>query len=573
MDVLQKLRQEPVIAYFSMEIALSNDIPTYSGGLGILAGDTVRSAADLLLPFVAVTLLSRKGYFRQELTPDGWQVEHPVEWEVEKSLTPLPTTVEVEIEKRKVKVRAWLYTLVSVTGGVVPVFFLDTNLPENTPEDQAITDYLYGGDRRYRLKQEIVLGIGGVRFLKAMGFEVRKYHINEGHAALATVELLRQEKNSNLEAVRAHCVFTTHTPVEAGHDKFDHALVQEVLGEPVPLPLLKQLGGEDYLNMTLLALNLSGYVNGVAKRHSEVSRHMFPGYDIHSITNGVHSFTWTSESFQKIFDEYVPGWAHEPGLLVRADVIPDEKIWEAHQNEKRKLLSFVKEKTGVTMDENTFTIGFARRMTSYKRPHFVFTDLERLRKVKRKGAFQIIFAGKAHPQDFEGKKLIQEIILQARELQSEMKIAFLENYDMEIAQKMVAGVDVWLNTPMRPLEASGTSGMKAAHNGVANFSILDGWWIEGCLEGITGWSIGPEKEDGKTPQQIFEEEIDDFYHKLEYLILPLYYGRVDWWVKLMKNSIGKIASYFNAHRMMRRYVSEAYFHQPIINHHLETGEL
>ncbi|MGC8778145.1 MAG: alpha-glucan family phosphorylase, partial [Candidatus Caldatribacteriaceae bacterium] len=252
MDVLQKLRQEPVIAYFSMEIALSNDIPTYSGGLGILAGDTVRSAADLLLPFVAVTLLSRKGYFRQELTPDGWQVEHPVEWEVEKSLTPLPTTVEVEIEKRKVKVRAWLYTLVSVTGGVVPVFFLDTNLPENTPEDQAITDYLYGGDRRYRLKQEIVLGIGGVRFLKAMGFEVRKYHINEGHAALATVELLRQEKNSNLEAVRAHCVFTTHTPVEAGHDKFDHALVQEVLGEPVPLPLLKQLGGEDYLNMTLL---------------------------------------------------------------------------------------------------------------------------------------------------------------------------------------------------------------------------------------------------------------------------------------------------------------------------------
>ncbi len=565
--ILRVLRQEPIIAYFSMEIALTDSIPTYSGGLGVLAGDTLRSAADLLLPFVAVTLLSRKGYFRQELTPDGWQIEHPVEWQVEDILTPLPITVEVEIEKRPVKVGTWIHILTSITGGVVPVIFLDTNRPENAPEDRGITDFLYGGDRRYRLKQEIVLGIGGVRVLKALGFEVRKYHINEGHAALITVELLRQEKDFNLEAVRSRCVFTTHTPVEAGHDKFPQDLVHEVLGEPIPAPLLRKLGGEDYLNMTLLALNLSGYVNGVAKRHSEVSRNMFPGYTIHSITNGVHGFTWTSESFRNIFDRYIPGWAHEPGLLVRADIIPDEKIWEAHQREKAKLLQFVREKTGMEMDNDTLTIGFARRMTSYKRPHFVFTDLERLRKVKRKGNIQLIFAGKAHPQDFEGKKLIQEIIHQSRELRSEIKIAFLENYNLEIAKKMVAGVDVWLNTPMRPLEASGTSGMKAAHNGVVNFSVLDGWWIEGHLEGVTGWSIGPETEDGKTPQQIFEEESDDFYHKLEYIILPLYYGRIDWWIKLMKNSVSKIASYFNSHRMMRRYISEAYFHQIILNNH------
>ncbi len=572
MEILESLRREPIIAYLSMEIALFNDIPTYSGGLGVLAGDTVRSAADLSLPFVAVTLVSRKGYFRQEITPEGWQVEHPMEWDVEKILTPLPQKVTVTIEGRKVMVGAWVYFWRSFIGSIVPVVFLDTDLPENNPEDRTITDFLYGGDRRYRLKQEIVLGVGGARMLKALGFEVRKYHINEGHAALITLELLRQSPQFDPEFVRARCVFTTHTPVEAGHDKFAYDLVREVLEELVPFPVLQKYGGEDHLNMTLLALNLSGYVNGVARRHSEVSRHMFPGYAIHSITNGVHSFAWTSESFRVLFDRYIPGWAYEPSFLSRADIIPDEEIWRAHQEEKRKLLQFVKEKTGVEMDENVLTIGFARRMTAYKRPLFIFSDLTRLRRIKRKGPFQIIFAGKAHPQDWEGKRCIQEIIRLSRELAADIKIAFLENYDLDTAKKMVAGVDVWLNTPMRPLEASGTSGMKAAHNGVLHFSVLDGWWIEGHVEGVTGWSIGPESEAGKTPQELLEEEVDDFYNKLEYLIIPLYYTQKDHWRQLMKNAIGKVAPYFNAHRMMRRYVTEAYFHQPLLANHLVQEE-
>ncbi len=283
MHIFDKLKNEPIIAYLSMEIALSSDMPTYSGGLGVLAGDTVRSAADLSLPFVAVTLISRKGYLNQKISPEGWQIEQPVEWEIEKILTPLPVQVEVEIEKRKVKVGAWVYPWKSARGTIVPVIFLDTNIPQNTPEDRSITDYLYGGDSRYRLKQEIVLGIGGSRILKALDLEVRKYHINEGHAALVTVELLQSFKNCDVEAVKNLCVFTTHTPVEAGHDKFPYDMVKDVLGEPIPLPLLKQLGGADCLNMTLLALNLSGYINGVAKKHREVSLNMFPGYDIHSI--------------------------------------------------------------------------------------------------------------------------------------------------------------------------------------------------------------------------------------------------------------------------------------------------
>jgi len=564
MHIFDKLKNEPIIAYLSMEIALSSDMPTYSGGLGVLAGDTVRSAADLSLPFVAVTLISRKGYLNQKISPEGWQIEQPVEWEIEKILTPLPVQVEVEIEKRKVKVGAWVYPWKSARGTIVPVIFLDTNIPQNTPEDRSITDYLYGGDSRYRLKQEIVLGIGGSRILKALDLEVRKYHINEGHAALVTVELLQSFKNCDVEAVKNLCVFTTHTPVEAGHDKFPYDMVKDVLGEPIPLPLLKQLGGADCLNMTLLALNLSGYINGVAKKHREVSLNMFPGYDIHSITNGVHSYTWTSPGFQTLFDRYIPGWAQEPELLTRADIISNQEIWTVHQKEKARLLQLIKEKNNIEMDEEALTLGFARRMTAYKRPHFIFTDVERLKKINRAGKLQIVFAGKAHPHDFEGKKLIQQIIQYSRELSPEIKIAFLENYNLEVAKKIIAGVDIWVNTPMRPLEASGTSGMKAAHNGVINFSVLDGWWIEGCLEGITGWSIGPESEEDGNPQEIFQKEISDFYGKLEYVIVPTYYHHREQWIKLMKNSISKVASYFNAHRMMESYITEAYFHQPFL---------
>ncbi|MCS7114946.1 MAG: alpha-glucan family phosphorylase [Nitrososphaerota archaeon] len=549
------LRQK--IAYFSMEIALSNNIHTYSGGLGVLAGDTVRSSADLKIPLVAVSLISKKGYFRQELTRDGRQIEHPDPWNPSIFMEPLPEEVTVQIQGRNVRVKAWLYSVKSITGGEVDVYLLDTDVEGNTPEDREITSFLYGGDERYRIKQEIVLGIGGFRILEKLGIDVRKYHMNEGHSSFLALELLRRY-NMNIKKVRNLCVFTTHTPVEAAHDKFSYELVQEILGEFIPFELLRKLGGQDRLNMTLLALNLSNYVNGVAKRHKKTSKEMFPSYEIHAITNGIHSYTWTCESFRRLYDKYLPGWAHEPELLVRADIIPDDEIWKAHVEAKKLLIDYVNKAANIDMNLETLTIGFARRATEYKRHSLVFSDLERLRKVNRRGKIQLIFAGKAHPRDEAGKKLIEEIFTHKDALKGEIKIAYLENYDLEIAAKMVSGVDVWLNTPLPPMEASGTSGMKAAHNGVINFSVLDGWWIEGWIEGVTGWAIGPAPDENLSAEERKARELDDLYGKLEYVIIPLYYTRRDEWIKMMKNSITKIACHFNSHRMMHRYVTEAY---------------
>ncbi len=562
--ILEELTKEPKIAYFSMEIGLSKDIPTYSGGLGVLAGDTIKSAADLRLPLVAVTLLTKKGYFRQVLDERGRQREEPEEWEPLRFMIPLPQRVSVEIEGRTVYIQAWLYEVRSLTGGVVPVFFLDTDIDENTGPDREITHYLYGGDRAYRLKQEMVLGIGGTRMLNKLGFHIKKYHMNEGHASLLAVELLREFKRDieevwderlvwDVERVKDLCVFTTHTPVEAGHDKFPYELVSRIMGDFIPLYVLQDLGGKDHLNMTLLALNLSKYVNGVAKKHGEVSKNMFPGYEIHAITNGVHSFTWTCDSFKRLYDKYLPGWANEPELFVRVGRIPDEEIWEAHMEAKRNLLNFVREKTGVEMSPDIFTIGFARRATAYKRADLLFSDIERLERIG-KGRLQIIYAGKAHPKDEAGKFLIERIFVIKEKLKHSIKIVYLENYNIEVASKLVSGVDVWLNTPLRPLEASGTSGMKATHNGVPNFSVLDGWWIEGHIEGFTGWAIGPSPDVPADPSR----DADDLYNKLENIILPTFYNDRHTWIRIMQNAIGKNAYYFNSHRMMRRYVTEAY---------------
>ena len=547
------------IAYFSMEVALSNDMHTYSGGLGVLAGDVIRSSADLNIPLVAVTLISRKGYFRQELTSEGRQIEHPDPWNPSNFLEPLPEEVRVQIEGRDVRVRAWLYVVRGATGGEVPVYFLDTDVEGNSLEDREITSYLYGGDERYRLKQEIVLGIGGVRMMERLGINVRKYHMNEGHSSLLAVELLRKY-NMDINRVKDMCIFTTHTPVEAAHDKFSYDLVQEVLGEIIPFNVLRGLGGWDRLNMTLLALNLSNYINGVTKRHRLTSKELFPSYEIHAITNGVHSYTWTCESFRRLYDKYLPGWAHEPELLVRVDIIPDDEIWQAHLEAKRKLVDYVNAMTNAGMDYETLTIGFARRATSYKRHTLIFSDIERLRRANKKGRIQIIFAGKAHPRDEPGKRMIEEIFRFKDVLRDEIKIAYLKNYDVDIAAKLISGVDVWLNTPLPPLEASGTSGMKAAHNGVINFSVLDGWWIEGWIEGVTGWAIGPLPEEQKhmSIEERLAREIEDLYGKLEYIIIPTYYKRRDEWIKIMENSIGKLASHFNSYRMMHRYIIEAY---------------
>lgn len=556
------------IAYFSMEIGLGPEIPTYSGGLGVLAGDTIKSAADLNVPMVAVTLLSRRGYFSQELTADGWQVEHPVEWNPARFMTQLPQHVEVTIEGRPVRIQAWKHDVRSLTGGTVSVLFLDTDHESNAPEDREITHFLYGGDTRYRLKQEVVLGVGGVRMLHEMGVPVKKYHMNEGHASLLTLELLLRTKKNiedvwderevwDQETVRDLCVFTTHTPVEAGHDRFPYDLVTRVLGDLIDLRLLKELGGPDQLNMTLLALNLSDYVNGVAKKHRDVSENMFHGYRISAITNGVHSFTWTSEPFRKLYDRYLPGWANEPELFVRVDNVPDEAIWNAHQEAKRRLLDLVKERTGVSMDAETLTIGFARRAAPYKRLDMLFSDLERLRRIAS-GRLQLVYAGKAHPRDQAGKELIQRVVAAMAALGKDVKAVFLRNYDMALASVLVPGVDLWLNTPIRPQEASGTSGMKAAHNGVPNFSVLDGWWIEGHIEGVTGWSIGPEPKEVSLTERRDAEDLADLYEKLEKVILPTYYERRPEWIRVMKDAIGKNAYYFNSHRMMRRYVTEAY---------------
>ena len=486
-----------------MELGIRSDIPTYSGGLGILAGDVIRSSADLRVPMVAVTLVSRKGYLKQKITDTGEQLEFPDEWEPERTLELGPQSVDVKIENRKVKVQAWVYNYKSLIGSAVPIFFLDTDVEGNAPEDRKITDLLYGGNDRNRLKQEIVLGIGGTRLLEASHFNIAKHHMNEGHSALLTLELL-QKRNMEAEKVRQLCIFTTHTPVEAAFDRFPYDMVEELLGREFPTEIIKEFGGKDHLNMTWLALNLSKYQNGVTKAHTKYSKKLFPQHFIRAVTNGVHSYTWTSPSFRELFDKYIPGWAIEPELLVRIDKVPIADIWAAHMQNKKSLLGLVEEKTGVKMDDSKLTLGFARRATGYKRATLIFSDLNRLREVIKKGPLQLIFAGKAHPRDTTGKDEIKEIFKYKEKLKDEMKIVYLENYDMQIAAKLTSGVDVWLNTPLPPMEASGTSGMKAAHNGVINFSVLDGWWIEGCIEGVTGWAIGSspeapiEEEEGKS---------------------------------------------------------------------------
>ena len=569
MGAWKRFTQDERIAYFSMEIGLKAEIPTYSGGLGVLAGDTIKSAADLKIPMIAVTLLYRKGYFQQHFGSDGWQQESDIEWRPEKHMQRLPTKTLVTIEQRDVKIQAWLYTVKSPTGGEVPILFLDTDIPGNAPEDRGITDHLYGGGLELRLKQEIVLGIGGARMLAALNFAIKKYHMNEGHASLLTQELLNtirvpfQDLSNNSTGkwreVMERCVFTTHTPVEAGHDRFPYDMVERIMPPEVPIHLLKEISGDDELNMTILALKLSHYINGVAKRHGEVSQNLFPGFEIHAITNGIHPFTWCSPYFVNLFDQHLPGWANEPELLVRVDNIPDEEIWENHCGAKAFFFQYIKEKTGKTLDPELLTIGFARRAATYKRGDLIFYDLERLLQIGS-GKLQFVFGGKAHPKDDEGKKVIQRIIQKAEKMHGSIEMVYLENYNMEVASYFIPGVDIWLNNPMRPLEASGTSGMKAALNGVPNFSVLDGWWIEGHIEGVTGWSIGPPPAEIDQEVGRAAEDLEDMYHKLEHVIIPLYYENRSGWIKVMKNAIGKNAYYFNTHVMMRRYVTDAYIH-------------
>jgi len=553
------------IGYFSMEVAADPRMPTYSGGLGILAGDTLKSCADLKIPLVAVSLLYSKGYFDQKLDEWGNQQEFPVAWEPSRFVRLLPITVRVPIENRSVVVRAWQYDITGYTGYSVPLILLDTNVDENAPPDRELTAFLYGGDERYRLAQEIILGMGGVRMLRALGYnQLERFHMNEGHASLLVLELLRERRGQGAEewdfhGVRSRCVFTTHTPVPAGHDQFSYDLVKGVLGETIPVEMVQMLGGKNRLNMTLLALNLSRYVNGVAKRHGEVSQEMFPGYSIDSITNGVHSFTWTCDSFKKLYDRHIAGWVNDPFSLRYAVSIPKGEIWDAHVEAKGRLIDEVHRRTGMSLKPDVLTIGFARRATLYKRADLVFSDPGQLMEIASTvGPIQLVFAGKSHPKDDPGKDLIRRVFHFARQLKDQIPIAYLENYDMELGKLLTSGVDLWLNTPLRPLEASGTSGMKAAHNGVPSFSTLDGWWIEGHIEGVTGWSIGPGPQDLHGQDAANEQDARELYHKLRTVIAPMFYQDRDRWIDIMRQAIAFNASFFNTHRMVQQYAANAY---------------
>ena len=584
--VTRALQGQRNIAYFSMEIALESAMPTYSGGLGVLAGDTLRSAADMRVPIVAVSLLHRAGHFHQRLDESGSQSELPVDWKVESFLTEMPVRAVVEIERRKVNLRCWKYQVEGVAGYGVPVYLLDTDLPENSDWDRKLTSVLYGGDAHYRLYQEIVLGIGGVRILRALGYEtLDRYHMNEGHASLLTLELLLESAHkahrthidaSDLAAVRQRCIFTTHTPVPAGHDQFPLSALGTALGfrEDLtdicePQIAVRIFGRHEprsenqvpaapqtMLNMTYLGLNMSRYVNGVAKKHGQVSRLMFAGYHIDAITNGVHAATWTSPAFQSLYDCDIPDWRQDNFSLRHAESIPCKDIWDAHMRAKSELLDCVSRQREGAMDPDVFTIGFARRVTAYKRADLVLSDIDRLKKIANEfGGLQFVFAGRAHPSDSEGKQLIRRIFELKRQLKGQIAIVFLPNYDVELAKLITAGVDLWLNTPQPPLEASGTSGMKAALNGIPSLSVLDGWWLEGLVDGVTGWAIGEEKSISEVSRS---RDAACLYDKLEATIVPMFYHDRERFIEIMRHAIAINGSHFNTQRMLQQYVSSAY---------------
>jgi starch phosphorylase len=546
-----------------MEIAINPGMPTYSGGLGVLAGDTMRSAADLGVPLVAFTLLHRKGYFEQHLDGKGVQTEEVQPWNPADFCTEEAARVTVSVESRTVTVRAWRYDLVGRYGHVVPIYLLDTDVDGNSGWDRGLTDHLYGGDTNYRLQQEIVLGMGGARMANALGHRVNVYHMNEGHAALLTLALIESQQGggplgvpteSDLNLVRQKCVFTTHTPVPAGHDRFTTEQTIRILGGD-RTARLERLGcfRDGMLNMTLLALRFSRYANGVAMQHAKVSRGMFPEFAIDSITNGVHSPTWVSEPVQKMLDANFSSWRRDNLYLRNAIDLPEREILKAHTRAKEQLLAEVGSRTGLILDPKVLTLGFARRVATYKRATLLFNDPERLVEVARAaGGLQILYAGKAHPQDEPGKALIQQVVADAHRFsEGALRIVYLENYDWERGALLTAGVDVWMNTPKRPYEASGTSGMKAALNGVPSLSILDGWWIEGCIEGVTGWAI----EDGAND----EDEANSLYSKLEKAVVPLYLEAPENWARLMRTTLAFNGSYFNTNRMVKQYTRNAYY--------------
>ena len=598
------------VAYFSAEFGFHEAIPNYSGGLGILAGDHCKSASDLDLNFVAVGLLYRHGYFRQEIDKDGAQhavslnqnFHHLPIREVQRDGAGL--LISVRILDREVFAKVW-----QLPVGRIDLFLLDTDIPENNAEDRLITAELYGGDQEMRMRQEIVLGIGGVKALKALGIDPEVFHMNEGHSAFLAMERIRRkvvekklEFYSALQIVASANIFTTHTPVPAGNDSFPREMMRKYFGDfakelGIPFDELFSFGQtrvdrSDPFSMTILALRMSRHSNGVSKLHGEVSRSLWKdvwnGVPVHevpitSVTNGIHTKTWTAPEFSALYRKYLGEWEEritEPDFWRRVIDIPDSELWETHQQLKHRLVDFVRERVRIRrerigdspeairnvnriLDPEVLTIGFARRFATYKRGALLFSDKERLKRLLNDTTrpVQFIFAGKAHPRDEGGRALIQEVYRFSREAGFENRVVFLEDYDSYIARRLVQGVDLWLNNPLRPMEASGTSGMKSAPNGGINLSVLDGWWHEG-FNGNNGWAIAAEISDGTVE---FQSAVDanSLYQLLENQIIPLYYAKPDGklplaWLQLMRESIRSVTPVFNTHRMVKEYTERLY---------------
>lgn len=539
------------IAYFSAEIGISSSLPTYSGGLGVLAGDHIKAAGDIGINLCAITLLYREGYFRQRVDEDGIQSETYPKFDPHPLLKKIKNKFTLRLRERNVWIQVYRFDYKGQGGAIIPIYFLDTDIEDNFDDDRIITQRLYSGNKNHRILQEAILGFGGMQLLEDLNQNrIKKYHMNEGHCSFLVLSLYEKFKG-DIEKIKSLCHFTTHTPVPAGHDHFSEKRVKKLLYGLIPddlkLPSLVQNGR---LHMTELGLYFSDSANGVSKLHGTVARDQFPWTNIGHITNGVHHSYWMASPLKRMFNKYIPEWTKNPKLLLKVDDIPDEVLWEAHIERKMYLLGYANSQVTKALDANTLTIGFARRAATYKRAQLIFNDMNRLESLGR-NKIQIVFSGKAHPNDSEGKELIRQIVKKSQAMFGKVKIIFLENYNMWLGRMITSGVDVWLNTPLRPNEASGTSGMKATLNGIPNLSVLDGWWEEGCKDGINGWAVGnPENPNDK-------KDADHLYSTLENDVIPTFYEDRKKWIKMMREAI-KTGIDFTAHRMIKEYESKYY---------------
>ena len=540
----------PVVGYFTAEIGLWSELHTYSGGLGVLAGDHVKSAADTGIPLVGVTLLYHQGYARQHIDAAGIQTETFPEVDMNRLLSKTDIVLELELDGKPLFAYVWMAEILGQSGHMVPVYFMDTRHPENTTQHQELSSRLYGGDDGVRIRQEYVLGVGGVQLFDHLEVELSGLHLNEGHCTFAMLELLK--RGWSREQLAQRSLFTTHTPVPAGHDRFDWSLVEDVIGDLLPTDakeLVRNAGDPEHgarCSMSHLAVSLSTTVNAVSKLNADVAMTMFD-QNIQPITNGVHHITWTSPVMASFFDKHLVDWRIQPESIAKAEALPTEDLMEARSKARKQLYDYVQSTTGVELFSDRLTIGFARRFATYKRANLVFKDLERLRKIGA-GKIQFVFSGKAHPRDQGGKQLIRDIFESAHQIADEIPVAFIENYDMHTGLMMTSGVDIWLNNPIRPMEASGTSGMKAAMNGVPNCSILDGWWPEACIHGVNGWAIGNAEDDRND-----DRDAENIYNVLQHDVIPLWEQGGDAWAEMMKASIAASAG-FTGQRMIQDYL-------------------